>query len=25
MYASSNHTESSNFADFDWFDYYGDN
>lgn len=22
LYASSNHTESSNFADFDWFDYY---
>ena len=23
LYASSNHAESSNFADFDWFDYSG--
>lgn len=24
MYATSNHTESSNYADFDWFDYQGE-
>lgn len=24
MYATSNHTENSNHADFDWFDYQGE-